>query len=75
MVRTPSEKAVLRRSKMDFPDIGFVPCPTRRMSKHNVFSQSARSPGIVAPAAAACVSIPFARNERTVVPGHARQAH
>jgi hypothetical protein len=38
MVRTQSEKAVLRRNKIDRVKASFVPCGATRASNYNVFS-------------------------------------
>ncbi|MNV49480.1 hypothetical protein D3C71_1414350 [compost metagenome] len=61
MVRTQSEKAVLRRSTNDRAKVGLVPWATAWLSKHNVFSQIGRGRCIVAPVAVASVLILFAR--------------
>ena len=61
MVRTQSEKAVLRRSTNDHAKVGLVPWATAWLSKHNVFSQIGRGRCIVAPVAVASVLILFAQ--------------
>ena len=64
MVRTPFEKAVLRRSKIDRVQGGFVPPGSAWASKRNVFRLKAHKRHIVAPLGFKRVSIPFAREDR-----------
>ncbi len=89
MVRTQSEKAVLRRNKIDRTQGDFVPQGATRVSNSNVFSLKQQERHIVAPLGFARVSIPFAREPepahpstppplacgkgRGVVPTHGRQ--
>ena len=67
MVRTQSEKAVLRRNKTDRVQARFVPRNSTRASNYNVFSLKQQERHIVAPLGFARVSIPFAQEPE---PGH-----